>query len=577
MGRKRTLGLSNIFGTIGIKNKNRGTSETQDKSADALTYVGEAVYDALKFKHAFFHHQQWNVTFGKVVGKLQHTPRDAWTREDGDVKSGHDDWFPEKIGEIIGRTEVWCDVLSLAPPDGLFLEEINKALRKLSQRSIDEGEVIVVRMMFGNLPAMPVNCDNVIKKLTYGIPNDDSTNLRLWVGAWRKGLSWNHAKIIAVDGQYLHTGGHNLWDPHYLKHDPVHDLSIEMEGGVAYDGHRYADAQWEFIAKKQHTVVGWVTDKIPDNVPMTANTRVTVSEFPKGVARKYPDNFDIDLVHRPWVDEAVPVITIGRYGAMNWKARPADDAILAMIDSARKSIRMALQDLGPVCLPNTKIPLPGLVWPKKYMNALAQAIWSRDVQVEIVLSHPNSMPGGLGPTEANYGNGWTCVDVAAYIIKRITKTFPGAADLQLRKNVEENLRVCFIKQKIGRAYSSGMQMGMHAKHFIIDDKCAYIGSQNLYVCDLAEWGVVVDNEKETKKMMEEYWNPMWKASYMGDDCPVQEVMDGLHIERDPEANKKRNMFPVREAMDGLHIERDPEANKKNNMFHKQKKDDEEMW
>jgi len=286
---------------------------------------------------------------------------------------------------------------------------------------------------------------------------------------------------------------------------------------------------------------------------MTANTRVTVSEFPKGVARIYPDNFDIDLVHRPWVDEAVPVITIGRYGAMNWKARPADDAILAMIDSARKSIRMALQDLGPVCLPNTKIPLPGLVWPKKYMNALAQAIWSRDVQVEIVLSHPNSMPGGLGPTEANYGNGWTCVDVAAYIIKRITKTFPGAADLQLRKNVEENLRVCFIKQKIGRAYSSGMQMGMHAKHFIIDDKCAYIGSQNLYVCDLAEWGVVVDNEKETKKMMEEYWNPMWKASYMGDDCPVQEVMDGLHIERDPEANKK------------------------NNMFHKQKKDDEEMW
>jgi len=481
------------------------------------------------------------VTFGKVVGELQHTPRDAWTRDEGDVLPGHDDWFPEKIGEIIGRTEVWCDLMSLAPPDGLFLEEINKALRKLSQRSIDEGDVITVRMMFGNLPAMPVNCNDVIRKLTYGIANDDSTNLRLWVGAWRKGISWNHAKIIAVDGLYLHTGGHNLWDPHYLKHDPVHDLSIEMAGGVAYDGHRYADAQWDFVAKKQHTIVGWAVDKLPDRVPVVADTRVTVSEFPKGVARVFPDNFDIHLVDRPWVDDAVPCITIGRYGAMNWKARPSDDAILAMINSAKDSVRMALQDLGPVCLPKTKVPLPGLVWPKAYMDALAKAIWKRDVDVEIVLSHPNSMPGGLGPAEANYGNGWSCVDVAAYIIRSIQKIYPNADDLRLRKNVEDNLRVCFIRQNIGASYSSGMKMGMHAKHFIVDDRCTYVGSQNLYTCDLAEWGVVVDHAGETKKMMKDYWNPMWQASYRREDCSVKEVMDGLQIDRDAEALKKKRI------------------------------------
>lgn len=75
---------------------------------------------------------------------------------------------------------------------------------------------------------MPVNCNSVIRRLTTGIP--DTTHLRLWVGAWRKGVSWNHSKIIAVDGWYLHTGGHNLWDPHYLRHNPVHDLSMELEG-----------------------------------------------------------------------------------------------------------------------------------------------------------------------------------------------------------------------------------------------------------------------------------------------------------------------------------------------------------
>ena len=40
----------------------------------------------------------------------------------------------------------------------------------------------------------------------------------------------NHAKIIAVDGKVLITGGHNFWDQHYLKTAPVHDLSIRLRG-----------------------------------------------------------------------------------------------------------------------------------------------------------------------------------------------------------------------------------------------------------------------------------------------------------------------------------------------------------
>ena len=92
---------------------------------------------------------------------------------------------------------------------------------------------------------MPVNCNGVRDELMADIPED--ANIRLWVGAWRAGSSWNHAKIIAVDGkvsagrlaedcmdsfdihgylplilfetticilcyamQYLHTGGHNV-------------------------------------------------------------------------------------------------------------------------------------------------------------------------------------------------------------------------------------------------------------------------------------------------------------------------------------------------------------------------------
>ena len=188
----------------------------------------------------------------------------------------------------------------------------------------------------------------------------------------------------------------------------------------------------------------------------------------------------------PIVNE-VPMISMGRYGTILRYARPSDDAFLAMLGSAKKIIRLALQDLGPVCIPGTKLPLPGCVWPKNYLSVLGKVIWERHVDVEIALSNPGSIPGGLGATEACYGNGWSCVDVAAEIIKTIQKQFPDAKDADLRERVTDNLRVCFIREKRGLNYADGQTMGMHAKHFIVDDVCSYTGSQNLYVCDLAEW------------------------------------------------------------------------------------------
>jgi phosphatidylserine/phosphatidylglycerophosphate/cardiolipin synthase-like enzyme len=380
---------------------------------------------------------------------------------------------------------------------------------------------------------MPINGNKLIKEMTKNLPKD--SNIQVWVGAWRKGVSWNHAKLIAVDGRYLHTGGHNMWDRHYLGKDPVHDLSLEMEGRIAHDGHLYANTQWDHIKHKQNNLLGYIADKIPDNLPLLWHNRVIISEYPIGKATWWAPRYNPNLVPRYENPEGVsPVLSIGRLGTLTYKHRPADDAVIAMIDSAKTIIHLALQDLGPVCIPNTKVALPGTTWPKPYLNALARAIWEREVDVEIVLSNPGSMPDGLGPLDACYGNGWSCVDVAAEIIKRIKKQFPNADDAGLRKKVEENLRICFIRHAKTNKYKSGMTIGNHTKHFIIDGIASYTGSQNLYVCDLAEWGVVIDDPAVTKKIMDDFWHPLWQASYTGEDCDVNAVMDGLKIERDGE-------------------------------------------
>jgi len=205
---------------------------------------------------------------------------------------------------------------------------------------------------------------------------------------------------------------------------------------------------------------------------------------------------------------------------------------VAMMDAAETIIHMALQDLGPVCIPGTKIPLPGTGWPKNYFSALGAAIWQRGVDVEITVSNPGSIPGGLSPLEAAYGNGWSCNDVASEIIKTIQEQFPEAEDGDLRQKVSDNLRICFLREEPGNTWEDEMNIGFHAKHFIVDDKAAYIGSQNLYVCDLAEWGVLIDDEETVKAMMEEYWTPMWTYSFTGEDMDVDAVMDGLGIDRD---------------------------------------------
>jgi hypothetical protein len=225
-----------------------------DSSSEKLSYVGTAAYNALRFKHAWHHHSQWNVTTGKTVGSLQQTPKADVFKSSADPSPAHDDWFPEALKEIMSKTTTWCDLMSLGPPDGIFMTKMKEALLVVCENAkSNPAKPIIVRMMFGNIVGMPVNCDKIIKKLTEDLPTD--ANVELWVGAWRKGASWNHAKIIAVDGRYLHTGGHNLWDPHYLKNNPVHDLSIEMEGRVAHDGHLVRMYQFALFMTRLHVHV----------------------------------------------------------------------------------------------------------------------------------------------------------------------------------------------------------------------------------------------------------------------------------------------------------------------------------
>jgi len=306
------------------------------------------------------------------------------------------------------------------------------------------------------------------------------------VGAWRKKASWNHAKIIAVDGHVLHTGGHNMWDQHYLRRNPIHDLSLELAGEVAHDAHCYANTHWGFVQAAKNTCCGQCLEVFPDWLPLATTFRVLVSEFPRDKADAHPPMYSIDALRRAddpqssaSAGDTVPILTLGRLGALAKKSEPSDCAILAMIGAARKVIRCSLQDVGPMCFPGTKIPLPGTSWPKALLAALGEAIWVRNVQLQMVLSNLGAIPNNLNSFNT-YSHGWACTDVAAEIVKAIQRRFPGATAEVLRSRVENNLFLCYLRRSAeenGNQWENGQTLGLHDKHFIIDDVSTYIGSQ----------------------------------------------------------------------------------------------------
>ena len=45
--------------------------------------------------------------------------------------------------------------------------------------------------------------------------------------------------------------------------------------------------------------------------------------------------------------------------------------------------------------------------------------------------------------------------------------------------------------------------------------------------DIAEWGILVDDEVETKKIMDQVWNTMYTESYTGKDCDLPYVVENM--------------------------------------------------
>jgi phosphatidylserine/phosphatidylglycerophosphate/cardiolipin synthase-like enzyme len=510
-------------------------TEHQEEPAcdrDVLSHVGRFVYSRLSNGHYASQGILWSLTSGAVVERFHISPDTSFdpSLSMQNCNQNRDDWFAAKLGAILSRCEAYADVVSLQPPDGKFLQEFRKAIYAIAtakRQSQQEQPTVVIRMMFGHmLGCKPVDCRALVQDLSRELVDPSTvmtTNVCLWVAAWRQEwCSWNHAKLVAVDGKWIHTGGHNLWSQHYLNRHPLHDVSVELVGTVAQEGHTFANQQWAYV--KNHLQRQGV-DSVP--WPWARPTHVSMHSFspndnhaifPPPHRKRYSPLTNGGTSLQDTVLQSVPMLTVGKFRAWNpqipFLARPSNDAILALLQSARSSIRLAIQDLGPRCWPYTQVSFPGHPWPSEVLSVLARAIWIDRVTVEIVLSNRDAVCGGLPATNTlARPNGWSVQQVWRKIVQTIQSEFPSSRMAHGQQVIQDGLRVCGFRQHQGDTFRDGTKMGLHSKCFIVDDIAFYMGSQNLYSCDLAEWGVVIDDAATTKKLIQEYWAPLWRCSY----------------------------------------------------------------
>ena len=113
------------------------------------------------------------------------------------------------------------------------------------------GRPVTVRFIIGQYPPDNVDVPAFYKALTDGF---DLGRLTVSVAAFRScvavddcdSYSWNHSKIIAIDGAEALVGGHNLWAQDYLMDEPVSDLSMRVKGPAAASAVRFIDRLWEY-------------------------------------------------------------------------------------------------------------------------------------------------------------------------------------------------------------------------------------------------------------------------------------------------------------------------------------------
>jgi phosphatidylserine/phosphatidylglycerophosphate/cardiolipin synthase-like enzyme len=422
---------------------------------------------------------------------------------------GHSDAMIVGIHDMVAGARRSVDITLLQPaPDTRFLAALRAGIADLAR----SGRPVKIRVLIGQFPPDNVDTSAFLSDLTVDARSVPGGHIKLAVAAMRScelsgkcdSFSWNHSKIVVIDGQDALVGGHNMWSPDYLVDNPVHDLSMRVHGPAASSASRFADALWQYVCAKAGTV-----------------STVTVASFESGESAPSAaclPSFAPKASSDPSVGGGVPILAVGRLagGITKYFDNQGDLARDLMFGAAHTSIRIVQQDIGFI------LGRSDALYPESTLERLVDFLETRQGDIFIVLSDQGSM----GNSGFSYSNGVPLKALAKHLRDMVSRRYEarredknGRLDMSPRRGPDPvNAMLCsrvhLAPFRFGpdRAWPGGLTIANHSKFWMVDDRIFYIGSDNLYPVDLQEFGYIVDDRRAAADLLEAYWNPIWQWS-----------------------------------------------------------------
>lgn len=400
---------------------------------------------------------------------------------------GHSDALLIGIHDLIVSARRSVDLALLQPaPDTRFLGVLKHALAELAHSRRN----VVVRVLVGQYPPDGTDAKGLFSQLA-----PSGGRLSLSVASMRtciafedcESYSWNHAKIIVVDGRDALVGGHNMWSVDYLVDNPVHDLSMRVRGPAAASAARFIDRLW------QHVCVN------PDKQPAI---QVEPGCLPAPAAPSLSGT------------GGVPILAVGRMGAGITKdfANQSELARDLALGAARQSIRIVQQDLG------FNLGRSDTLFPESMIDVLVDFLLRQDGDIHIVLSND----GATGNSGMTYSNSVPLKAVARHLrlaMQRHIEASDPLSRYEVRRGPDrinallcERVHLAPFRFGPDDSWPGGRPIGNHGKFWMVDDRAFYIGSDNMYPVNLQEFGYIVDDRRAAQEVLSSYWTPLWQWS-----------------------------------------------------------------
>lgn len=415
---------------------------------------------------------------------------------------GHSDALPIRIHDLVAKARRSVDIVELQPaPTGRFTAALRAALAELAV----SGRTVEVRVLIGQFPPTGVDAAAFLNELVRTVRDVPGSRVTVSVSAMRSctvlescnSFSWNHGKFIVVDGREAIVGGHNLWTEDYLTDNPVHDLSMQVQGPAAASASRFADRLWRYVC---------------DNLDHKESISL-VSYGPE--ARAFGQRCPAGLAtgRAPASTGTVEIMGVGRLGAGITEdfANQSELARDLMFGAARKTIRVSQQDLG------FRLGRSDTLFPESALDRMID-LMERGGDVYVVLSNAGSIGNGGSPYYNNVPLQALAKRLKDNVQKRIDTADP-LARYAIRKGPDPvNALLCsrfhLASLRFGPddSWPGNKTIANHSKLWMVDDRVFYIGSDNMYPVNLQEYGYLVGDPKAVDMLIESYWKPLWQWS-----------------------------------------------------------------